>query len=97
LVACALAGYPLFSIDNVNGDLLGGDFLCQLIERPIISPRILGQSKCPLLVNVATVFGTGNNVRLVSDMTRRTIVASLDAKVERPELRKFQFTQESVI
>jgi putative DNA primase/helicase len=91
LVACALAGYALFSIDNVNGDLLGGDFLCQLIERPIISPRILGQSKSPLLVNVSTVFGTGNNIRIVGDMTRRTIVASLDAKVERPELRKFDF------
>jgi putative DNA primase/helicase len=91
LVACALAGYPLFSIDNVNGDLLGGDFLCQLIERPIINPRILGQSKVVHLVNAATVFGTGNNVRIVGDMTRRTIVASLDAKVERPELRNFQF------
>jgi putative DNA primase/helicase len=91
LVACALAGYPLFSIDNVNGDLLGGDFLCQLIERPMISPRILGQSKSPLVVNGSTVFGTGNNIRIVGDMTRRTIVASLDARVDRPELRIFQF------
>jgi putative DNA primase/helicase len=90
LVACVLAGYPLFSIDNVNGEL-GGDFLCQVIERPIVSPRILGRSEQPRLVNRATVFATGNNIRLLGDMTRRSIVCSIDAGMERPELRTFQF------
>jgi putative DNA primase/helicase len=89
LAACVLAGYPLFSLDNVNGDL-GGDFLCQVIERPIISPRVLGRSEQPRLVNRTTVFATGNNIRVVGDMTRRALITSIDPKVERPELRQFK-------
>jgi Primase C terminal 2 (PriCT-2) len=89
LAACLLAGYPLVSIDNVNGEL-GGDFLCQVIERPLISPRILGRSEQPLLQNQMTVYANGNNIRMVGDMTRRSLISSLDAKVERPELRTFR-------
>ncbi len=44
LVAALLGGQPIVSIDNVNGQL-GGDFLCQMIERPVVTPRILGVSK----------------------------------------------------
>jgi putative DNA primase/helicase len=35
------------------------------------------------------VFATGNNLRLLGDMTRRVILCTLDAKRERPELREF--------
>ena len=35
LGAALLAGQPLLSIDNVNGEL-GGDALCQAVERPVI-------------------------------------------------------------
>jgi len=88
LSACVLSGYPLVSIDNVNGEL-GGDFLNQVIERPIVSPRILGRSEQPRFSNRMTWFATGNNVRLVGDTTRRALICSLDAKHERPELRVF--------
>jgi len=37
----------------------------------------------------ATLFATGNNLTLAGDMTRRAIRATLDAGVERPELRAF--------
>jgi putative DNA primase/helicase len=88
LAACVLAGYPLFSIDNVNG-VLGGDFLCQLTERPLLSPRILGRSEQPLIPNRTTVLATGNNIQLRGDMARRGLLTRLDARTERPELRKF--------
>jgi putative DNA primase/helicase len=39
--------------------------------------------------NSATIFATGNNVRVRGDMTRRTITSDLDAKAERPEPRTF--------
>ena len=39
-----LAGYPIVSIDNVNGEL-GGDLLCQAIERPLIRLRPLGDAQ----------------------------------------------------
>src|SRR4029077_18000874 len=40
LGAAVLSGQPLISIDNLNGDL-GGDALCQIIERPVVEIRIL--------------------------------------------------------
>ncbi|MBP31656.1 MAG: hypothetical protein CL858_28395 [Cupriavidus sp.] len=81
---------PIVSIDNVNGEL-GGDMLCQLTERPLVRVRILGKSEAPELECRATVFATGNGLILVGDMTRRTVLCTLDTKAERPELRGFDF------
>ncbi|SFM97961.1 PriCT-2 domain-containing protein [Methylobacterium pseudosasicola] len=81
---------PVVSIDNVNGEL-GGDMLCQLTERPLVRVRILGKSEAPELECRSTTFATGNNLVLTGDMTRRALVCSLDAGVERPELRAFDF------
>jgi len=89
LGAALLNGQPIVSIDNVNGQL-GGDMLCQMIERPIVSVRPLGVSKLVKIESRATCFATGNNIHLVGDMTRRTIMCSLDPNMERPELRDFQ-------
>ena len=81
---------PVVSIDNVNGDL-GGDMLCQLTERPLVRVRILGKSEAPELECRSTTFATGNNLVLTGDMTRRALICSLDAAVDRPELRDFDF------
>lgn len=84
-----LAGYPVVSIDNVNGEL-GGDLLCQAIERPLIRIRRLGGSDIIEIENAATLFATGNQMRVRGDMVRRTLICDLDANEERPELRKFK-------
>lgn len=89
LDSALLGGQPIISIDNVNGDL-GGNKLCQLLERPLVTIRPLGQSKTIKVESRATCYATGNNIRLVGDMTRRVIVCALDPKVERPELRQFK-------
>ena len=83
-----LAGFPIVSIDNVNGEL-GGDLLCQAIERPLVQVRPLGHSDIVEIESRATVFCTGNNLRVRGDMVRRTLVSDLDAGVERPEERQF--------
>lgn len=88
LVAALLSGQTIISIDNVNGHL-GGDFLCQIIERPVVAVRPLGQSTFTKIESRATCFATGNNIQLVGDMTRRVLLCSLDPDVERPELRTF--------
>jgi hypothetical protein len=88
LGAALLAGQPIISIDNVNGDL-GGDALCQIIERPVVEIRILGRSERVRVETRCTVFATGNNLRLLGDMTRRAVRYTLDANQERPELRQF--------
>lgn len=88
LVGLLLAGFPIISLDNVNGEL-GGDLLCQAIERPLIRARPLGGSDILEIENHAMILANGNAVRVKGDMTRRTLLSTLDAKVERPELRSF--------
>ena len=89
LTGLLLAGFPLLSLDNVNGEL-GGDLLCQAIERPLIRLRPLGRSDIIEIESRATIFGTGNALRVRGDMTRRTLVSDLDANMERPETRQFK-------
>ena len=90
LAGLLLAGFPLICLDNVNGEL-GGDLLCQAIERPLVQIRPLGTSDIIEIESRATIFATGNMLRVRGDMTRRTLIANLDAGLERPELRSFDF------
>jgi hypothetical protein len=89
LGAAMLAGQPLITIDNVNGEL-HGDALCQIIERPRPQVRILGKSE---LIDVeargTTLFANGNNITIVGDLCRRVVITKLDPNMERPELRAF--------
>ena len=90
LAGMLLEGFPIGSIDNCNGEL-GGEFLCQAVERPLVRIRRLGGSDITEVENRVTLFATGNGLRVRGDMVRRTILATLDANVERPELRSFGF------
>jgi putative DNA primase/helicase len=85
-----MQGFPVIAIDNVSSGL-GGDLLCQVIERPIIRIRPLGKSEIMEIESRATVYANGNNLVIEGDMTRRTILSKLDANVERPEERVFAF------
>jgi hypothetical protein len=89
LGAALIAGDQLISIDNCEGSL-GGELLCQALTQPSLKIRILGRSLNAEVPSNAAMFATGNNLTLVGDMTRRAIRCSLDAGVERPELRAFE-------
>jgi putative DNA primase/helicase len=84
-----LAGFPIVSIDNCNGEL-GGDLLCQAVERPLIRIRRLGASDIIEVESCVSIFATGNNLRVRGDMVRRSLLAELDPQLERPELREFK-------
>jgi putative DNA primase/helicase len=90
LGAILLEGGTLVSLDNLSFDL-ESDLLCQILTQPIVKTRILGQSTVPECEWRGTLFGTGNNIRVVGDLVRRTLTCNLDARVERPELREFAF------
>jgi putative DNA primase/helicase len=90
LGALVLEGVPMISLDNCSHDI-AGDLLCQITERRLIRIRILGKSEAPECEWRGTLLGTGNNITLLGDMTRRGLIGNLDAKVERPELRQFDF------
>ena len=85
-----LEGVPIISLDNCSHNL-GGDLLCQIAERKIIRVRILGKSETPECEWRGIILGNGNNITFLADMTRRGLIANLDPKVERAELREFDF------
>jgi hypothetical protein len=85
-----LDGSAFVAIDNAE-EPIGGVFLCQALTEPAVKPRVLGKSESPIIPNRSFITGTGNNLRVYGDMIRRSLVAKLDAKVERPELLKFDF------
>jgi hypothetical protein len=88
LGAIILSGVPMVSLDNCTHDI-GGEFLCQVAERPVVKVRILGRSETPDCEIHTTVYATGNNISFRGDMVRRGLVCNLEALDERPELRKF--------
>lgn len=89
LGAALMKGQSLISIDNLNGEL-EGEALCQLIERPVVELRVLGQSKNVTIETRRFITANGNNIRVVEDVARRTVLVMLDANMERPELRQFK-------
>lgn len=88
LGAALIAGDVLIAIDNCE-EALGGELLCQALTQTSLKVRILGKSLNAEVPSNAAIFATGNNLTLEGDMTRRAIRATLDAGVERPELRAF--------
>ena len=89
LGAALVAAQPLISIDNVNGEI-GGDALCQVIERPNLKIRILGKTEqVQIEARGTSTFASGNNIVIVGDLCRRVITTTLDPQLERPELREF--------
>jgi putative DNA primase/helicase len=88
--AVVLEGGEVRSLDNLSFDL-ESDLLCEILTQLSVKVRILGQSSMPECEWKGTLFGTANNVRVVGDLVRRTLTCRLDAKVERPELRRFAF------
>jgi putative DNA primase/helicase len=89
LGAALIAGDGIISIDNCQHSL-DGELLCQVLTQPILKIRILGKSVLSEVPSNAVIFATGNNLSAIGDMTRRTILCSLDPNCERPELREFK-------
>lgn len=84
-----LSGTPVAVIDNIERPL-GGDKLCSMLSESSLTIRALGGSAMTRVWLTTTFLATGNNLRLKGDVTRRALIARLDAGVERPELRQFK-------
>jgi len=91
LMSALLQGAPNIIIDNVKlGVGLGGDALCAVLSSPLYVDRELGFSRIRKVSTRVLMSATGNNLKLASDATRRSVMIRIDAKCERPELRKFE-------
>jgi hypothetical protein len=87
--AQVLSGISMWSFDNVSVPI-GGDALCQVIERPLYLARVLSKSETRSFRNVFTIYITGNALKIKNDATRRILRAAMDAKQEKPEHRLFK-------
>jgi putative DNA primase/helicase len=83
-----LSGVAGFSIDNVHR-MVDNPILNIATERPMISIRLFGLLESVEVENAATIYMTGNNLPVIDEQVRRTVLCSLDAGVERPEQRDF--------
>lgn len=83
-------GDSIILIDNCER-ALGGDFLCSMLTQETVQARILGLSERMILPSTALVIVNGNNLTLEGDLSRRSVNCLLDAKVERPDERLFDF------
>ena len=88
LLAVLLAGDPVINLDNLEQPL-GGSGLCKTLTAETITGRILGVSKNATVPTITTWLATGNNVTVIGDMTRRTVVCNLDPQSEAPQSRQY--------
>ena len=59
------------------------------LTQQTLNIRLLGMSKNVETPVNAAIYATGNNLTVVGDLTRRTLICGLDVHCERPELRTF--------
>ena len=86
ITAIALAGDRLVHLDNLEGTF-GNDTLDRALTTTRWKDRILGKSEQVDLPLLPVWYGTGNNVAVAADTTRRIIHIRLDVLNERPEER----------
>lgn len=90
LAASVMSGDAVILLDNIE-TALRGDCLNSLLTQPTVSLRILGRSQMLRVGAASLLLATGNNLILQGDLSRRFLVAHLDPRDERPELRQFAF------
>jgi hypothetical protein len=90
LSAALRAGDGILLMDNVDR-AVGGDFLCSMLTSEMVAPRILGLSENVRLPSNVLLCITGNNTVIDGDAAQRFLICRLDAGMERPDLREFDF------
>jgi hypothetical protein len=88
LFVTAIEGKPVIVFDNQDPrSFFGTPALAAAITSGVIRDRILGQSRSVEAPWRAVCFVTGNNLRLASDLGRRTMSLFLNPGCSRPEFR----------
>ncbi len=87
ITAQLLEGSPLINIDNIS-KTLDSAALSAVLTAEIWEDRLLGRSEIVRTPVECVWTATGNNVETSREMARRMVKIIIDAKVERPYLRK---------
>lgn len=86
-----LAGDSILLIDNITRPIGKEDVINQLLSQPVLRFRPLGGSGMVSAPTNLTVIITGNNLSIIGDAKRRTVLIRMDAGQERPEQREFSW------
>jgi hypothetical protein len=76
ILSVALAGKPVFFLDNVKHHLSSGS-LERLMTSPTVEGRILGESREVTVPHALTVIITGNGATISADLRRRVLIVEL--------------------
>lgn len=90
LATVLMAGDAVLTIDNCDRPL-AGDTLCTTLTQEFIAARILGKSELSRMPTNILIMATGNNLEVVGDLSRRTLICRLDTGEERPDLIEYDF------
>lgn len=89
LTTSIMSGATLISLDNIDGELRS-PLLCQMLTQVIVSVRAFGQNeKLSDFPSTALIVADGNQLVITKDLTERTLLCRLDAKIELPGSRVF--------
>ncbi len=84
-------GGQVVVFDNISRPLGREDMLNSAVTSESVEPRLLGSHSMPELTASAMLIFTANSLVVVGDFRRRLQPIRLDAKMERPEARRFDF------
>lgn len=91
LTSKMLLGDSVILIDNIERTLTS-ETLCSYLTQSHITVRILGKSQVANLPTTSLILANGNNLTIMGDLNRRTLISSLKVHCERPEQRVFDFS-----
>jgi hypothetical protein len=93
LAALVGNGAATIAIDNLEpGVPIRSNLLCQMLTQSMVEIRPMGQNTAMRQYpSLTTISCNGNNMAVGADLTERTLLCSLDARVEFPGNRKFGF------
>jgi len=87
LVGLLLKAKPVVHLDNLRAYIDSGA-LASLLTAECYQGRMLGSNAMPELKNRTVLVASGNNVRMSSEMTKRTVPIVLQPSDDAPELRE---------
>jgi hypothetical protein len=90
LFAALRGGFKVLLWDNVR-EPLGNSVIDSFLTSSLFADRVLGLSENVELPNRSLFLVTGNNLVLTGDTHRRILMARLDAQIETPFKREFEF------
>jgi len=90
LFAALRGGFKVLLWDNVR-DPLGNSVIDSFLTSSLFADRVLGVSENVELPNRSLFLVSGNNLVLTGDTHRRILLARLDAQIETPFKREFEF------